>query len=127
VPNSDRTVVCREAIKTKQLAEKNVERWWRLIYAFGAALTAFGIILLLAILKGDNTQRAVTAAVFVADSLITGFVVVQKNSAQKRLKEAISNLKPSCGTQRVHGAAEDVVIPGVIPEAVLDVLAPSTN
>lgn len=113
------TTVCQQAVLELERTRANVERWWRLIYAFGIAVTIFSILLVVSLVWGSSPQKALTGLAAITSGAGVAFVIRQKNAANKDHADAKKALKPACGSSR--GLAADN--PAASTDEMVDILA----
>lgn len=94
------TTVCQQAVLELERTRSNVNRWWRLLYAFGVAVTIFSVLLVIALIWGNSPTRALSGLAAIASGAGVAFVTRSKNGALKEHETAKKALKPACGSQR---------------------------
>jgi hypothetical protein len=114
------TIVCKQAILEVERTRSNVNRWWRLLYAFGVAVTIFSILLVVALIWGNTPTKYLSGLAAIASGAGVAFVNRSKNAALKEHEAAKRAVRPACGSQR--GVVEGTEQAGVIPDEIIDVL-----
>lgn len=104
------TKVCQEALRELDRTRSNVNRWWRLLYAFGVAVTIFSILLVAALIWGNAPAQYLSGLATIVSGGGVAFVTRNKDAAVAEHQEAKAALTPACGSQR--GVAESA---GVVP------------
>lgn len=111
------STVCQEAVIELERTRANLNRWWRLLYAFGVAVTIFSVLLVTALIWGNSPTRALSGLAAIGSGAGVAYVNRNKDAALKEHEKAKRELKSACGSQR--GLVDDSVS---TPDEIIDVL-----
>jgi hypothetical protein len=116
------SVVCKQSLIDLNTARKNRQRFENLIYAFSVAVVLLSIVLVAALVWGENPSRAVSGLATIASGGGLAFVLKRRTEAAETLTKAQEDMRSACGTGPPQGPNEAAAEPE-LPDDALELIA----